>query len=176
MDGDSIVFLFYFFLFERVSLGTIGGTRVTVETYPLRSDYHLRNSPGCEKVIVVVPEFDVDHRHVQGMVLQSEELAASGSVHVVLDGFVRHPGEIAQEVATSPPGFPCFLPARDIRSNVYLSITPASLRKRSATFGKYSAHPFVSDPLIDDYLLIRSPRYKKKEKEKEIRCTIEIQR
>ncbi|KAG6801003.1 hypothetical protein HZU73_03741 [Apis mellifera caucasica] len=78
----------------------------------------LWNSPGFEKAIVVLPEFDVDHRHVHRMVLQCEELVASGSVHIVLDGFARHPGEIAQEVATGPPRLPCFLPPRHIRSNV----------------------------------------------------------
>lgn len=80
-----------------------------METYP-RDDGRVCNSPGSEEGIVVGPEFDVDHRHVRRMVLESEELAASGSVHVVLDGFARHPCEIAQEVATSPPRLPCFLP------------------------------------------------------------------
>ena len=108
--------------------------KISVETSP-KNDHHLWNSPDFGKGIVVVLEFDVDHRHVQRMVLQSEELVASGSVHLVFDGFSRHPSEIAQEVATSPPRLPCFLPARDIRSNVYLSITPDSLRKCSGTSG-----------------------------------------
>lgn len=69
----------------------------------------LSNSPCTGDAIVVVPDFNVDRRHVRGMVLQSKELAASASAHVVLDGLSRHRREIAQEVTTSSPSFPCFL-------------------------------------------------------------------
>lgn len=76
-----------------------------------------RDSPSCERGIVIHPDFDVDRRHVRRMILQSEKLAASASALAVLDGLARHGCEIAQEVATRSTGDASFLSTRDTRSN-----------------------------------------------------------
>lgn len=76
-----------------------------------------RDSPSCERGIIIHPDFDVDRRHVRRMILQSEKLAASASARAVLDGLARHGCEIAQEVATRSTGDASFLSTRDTRSN-----------------------------------------------------------
>lgn len=78
--------------------------------------YRCRDSPSFKR-IVIQPDLDVDHRHVQRVVLQGEILVASGSVRAVLDRLARHACKIAQEVATRSPRCASFLSTRDTRSN-----------------------------------------------------------